>query len=127
MDENDIELINLVTQYEELINISNIKYSDEHHKLIVWNHIGNQLKTDPIICKERWQSIRDHLYTQRKRTNAGQPIIHPTNSRYGNKLAFLKPHCYFERRIDNTKEDSSSNEEYYTNTDHDHESNRNKT
>lgn len=42
---DDEILINKIRQNDELYNIANRKYSDNHHKDIIWAKIGKELNT----------------------------------------------------------------------------------
>ncbi|KAL7640750.1 UNVERIFIED_CONTAM: hypothetical protein RMT77_009025 [Armadillidium vulgare] len=54
----DEKLIQLVRDKPELYDMSDTRYSDNNHKNLLWEEIGNILNKTGAECKQRWMSLR---------------------------------------------------------------------
>ncbi|XP_069698150.1 uncharacterized protein [Periplaneta americana] len=54
----DEQLIELVRERPELYDMGSSRYSDNTHKSLVWEDIGNKLNKSAYECKQRWMSLR---------------------------------------------------------------------
>ncbi|XP_025409208.1 uncharacterized protein LOC112682735 [Sipha flava] len=94
-DENLIEKVRL---YDELYNMAHKKYSDNHHKDIIWMKIGKELNTTGQACKNRWISLRDQLRKaiKKKKTKSVQAADIQKKWKYEDCMSFVIP--FFKER-----------------------------
>ncbi|XP_011635627.1 uncharacterized protein LOC105426203 [Pogonomyrmex barbatus] len=91
---DDEMLIECVRQHVELYDLSDKRYIDGAYKQRVWNEISQKLGYPAIMCKMRWNNIRDNYRKSlKKRVTRSGLTGQPRNMRYKyeNQLTFLLP------------------------------------